>query len=193
MSQLNKVIGSTLALCILTAFPYPLFILICGQIFFPFHANGSLITNNQGTVVGSALIGQPFASDRYFQSRPSVIDYSTPLEVYPTGESGSSNLAPSNPLLLERIQGQITRLQQANTHPSADLVYTSTSGLDPHISLESAQAQISPIAAVQNLDTQRIQTLISQNTEGRFFGILGEPGVNILRLNLTLDALEAAT
>ncbi|MBE9049416.1 K(+)-transporting ATPase subunit C [Nostocales cyanobacterium LEGE 11386] len=189
MSQFTQAIRSTLALWILTAFLYPLFMLLCGQIAFPFHANGSLITNNQGAVIGSALIGQPFASDRYFWSRPSTIDYSTRKAVATTGESGASNLAPSNPALRERIQGEVTRLQQANIQPTADLVYTSGSGLDPHISLESAQAQISRIANVRNLNTQQIQTLISQNIEGRFLGIFGEPGVNVLKLNLALDAL----
>ncbi|WP_414542267.1 K(+)-transporting ATPase subunit C [Nostoc sp. CCY0012] len=189
MNQITKAIRSTLALWILTAFLYPLFMLICGQIAFPFHANGSLITNNQGTVIGSALIGQPFAGDRYFWSRPSVIDYSTSPEVATTGVSGASNLAPSNPELLQRIQQEATRLQQANIQPTADLLYTSGSGLDPHISPESAQAQISRISAVRNVDTQQIETLISQNTEGRFLGIFGEPGVNVLQLNLALDAL----
>ncbi|MBD2242115.1 K(+)-transporting ATPase subunit C [Nostoc sp. FACHB-888] len=192
MSQLNKAIRSTFALWILTAFLYPLFMLICGQIAFPFHANGSLITNNQGIVVGSALIGQSFASDRYFWSRPSVINYSTNPEVASTGESGASNLAPSNPKLLERIQAEIKRLQQADIQPTADLIYTSGSGLDPHISPESAQAQLSRIATVRNVDTQKIQSLISQNTEGRFLGIFGEPGVNVLKLNLALDALQPA-
>ncbi|MDB9373876.1 K(+)-transporting ATPase subunit C [Nodularia sphaerocarpa] len=189
MNQITKAIRSTLALWILTAFLYPLFMLICGQIAFPFHANGSLITNNQGTVVGSALIGQPFAGDRYFWNRPSVIDYSTSPEVATTGVSGASNLAPSNPELLERIQGEVTRLKQADIQPTADLVYTSGSGLDPHITPESAQAQVSRIAAVRNVDTQQIQNLISRNTEGRFLGIFGEPGVNVLQLNLALDSL----
>ncbi len=193
MSQLNKAVRSTLALWLLTAFLYPLFMLLCGQIALPFQANGSLITNSQGTVVGSALIGQPFNSDRYFWSRPSVIDYSTSPEVATTGVSGASNLAPSNPELLERIQGEVTRLQQADIRPTADLVYTSGSGLDPHISPESAQAQLSRIATVRNVDTQQIQSLISQNTEGRFLGIFGEPGVNVLKLNLALDALQPAT
>ncbi|WP_414550849.1 K(+)-transporting ATPase subunit C [Anabaena sp. CCY 0017] len=193
MSQITKAIRSTLALWILTACLYPLFMLICGQIAFPFHANGSLITNNQGTVIGSALIGQPFAGDRYFWSRPSVIDYSTSPEVATTGVSGASNLAPSNPELLERIQEEVTRLKQADIQPTPDLVYSSGSGLDPHISPESAQAQLSRIAAVRNVDTQQIQNLISRNTEGRFLGIFGEPGVNVLKLNLALDALQPAT
>jgi potassium-transporting ATPase KdpC subunit len=189
MNQLFKAIRSTLTLWIVTAFLYPLFMLICGQVIFPFQANGSLITNNEGTVVGSALIGQPFASEVYFWSRPSVINYSTEPAVYTTGESGASNLAPTNPQLIERIQGDIKRLQEADIPPTADLVYTSASGLDPHISPESAQAQISRIATTRNLDPQQIQTLISQNTEGRFLGIFGEPGVNVLKLNLALDAL----
>ncbi|MBW4431264.1 MAG: K(+)-transporting ATPase subunit C [Pelatocladus maniniholoensis HA4357-MV3] len=190
MNQLNKAIRSTLALWLLTAFLYPLFMLICGQIALPFQANGSLITNNQGTVIGSALIGQPFNSDRYFWNRPSTVKYSTDPEVAKTGISGASNLAPSNPELLKRIQVEVARLKQANIQPTADLVYTSGSGLDPHISIAAAQAQVRRIASARNLNLAQIQTLVSQNTDSRFLGIFGEPGVNVLRLNLALDALQ---
>ncbi|WGV24041.1 K(+)-transporting ATPase subunit C [Halotia branconii] len=190
MSQLNKAVRSTLALWLLTAFLYPFFMLLCGQIALPFQANGSLITNSQGTVVGSALIGQPFSSDRYFWSRPSTVKYSTDPEVAKTGISGASNLAPSNPELLKRIQVEVARLKQANIQPTADLVYTSGSGLDPHISIAAAQAQVRRIASARNLNLAQIQTLVSQNIDGRFLGIFGEPGVNVLRLNLALDALQ---
>jgi potassium-transporting ATPase KdpC subunit len=190
MSQLNKAVRSTLALWLLTAFLYPLFMLLCGQIALPFQANGSLITNSQGTVVGSALIGQPFNSDRYFWSRPSTVKYSIATEVAKTGVSGASNLAPSNPELLKRIQVEVARLKQANIQPTADLVYTSGSGLDPHISIAAAQAQVRRIASVRNLNPAQIQTLVSQNIDGRFLGIFGEPGINVLQLNMSLDALQ---
>ncbi|MCC5606940.1 K(+)-transporting ATPase subunit C [Nostoc sp. CHAB 5834] len=193
MSQLNKAVRSTLALWLLTAFLYPLFMLLCGQIAFSFQANGSLITNSQGTVVGSALIGQPFNSDRYFWSRPSTVEYSIAPEVTKTGISGASNLAPSNPELLKRIQVEVARLKQANIQPTADLVYTSGSGLDPHISIAAAQTQVRRIASARNLNPAQIQTLVSQNIDGRFLGIFGEPGINVLQLNMALDALQPAS
>lgn len=188
--QINKAIRSTIALWLLTALIYPLFMLFCGQIALPFQANGSLLTNPQGTVIGSALIGQPFRSDRYFWSRPSTIDYSTKPEVATTGVSGASNLAPSNPDLLKRIQGEAAQLKQANIQPTADLVYTSGSGLDPHISVAAAQAQVQRVATARRIDPNQLQTLVAKNTDGRFLGIFGEPGVNVLKLNLALDALQ---
>ncbi|WP_193198240.1 K(+)-transporting ATPase subunit C [Nostoc sp. MG11] len=191
LRQINKAIRSTVALWVLTALLYPLFMLLSGQIAFSFQANGSLLTNSQGTVVGSALIGQPFRSDRYFWSRPSSIDYSTKPEVATTGTSGASNLAPSNPELLKRIQGEVTRLKQANIQPTADLVYASGSGLDPHISPEAAQAQAQRVATSRRIDPNQIQKLINENTDGRFLGIFGEPGVNVLKLNLALDVLQS--
>ncbi|MGJ5675298.1 MAG: K(+)-transporting ATPase subunit C [Nostochopsis sp.] len=190
LRQINKTIRSTVALWVLTALLYPLLMLLSGQIAFSFQANGSLLTNSQGRVVGSALIGQPFRSDRYFWSRPSSIDYSTKPEVATTGTSGASNLAPSNPELLKRIQGEVTRLKQANIQPTADLVYTSGSGLDPHISREAAQAQVQHVSTARRIDPNQIQKLIDKNTDGRFLGIFGEPGVNVLKLNLALDALQ---
>ncbi|MBE9007293.1 K(+)-transporting ATPase subunit C [Fortiea sp. LEGE XX443] len=190
LRQINKAVRSTLTLWLLTAFIYPLFMLVCGQIALPFQANGSLITNNLGTVVGSALIGQPFTSDRYFWSRPSAIDYSTNPDVVTTGTSGASNLAPSNPQLLKRIQGEVTRLKQSNIQPTSDLVYTSGSGLDPHISVAAAQGQVQRIATARRIESNQIQTLINQNIDGRFLGIFGEPGVNVLKLNMALDALQ---
>lgn len=190
LRQINKAIRSTIALWLLTALLYPLFMLLSGQIALPFQANGSLLTNPQGTVIGSALIGQPFRGDRYFWSRPSTIDYSTKPEVATTGVSGASNLAPSNPELLKRIQGEAAQLKQANIQPIADLVYTSGSGLDPHISVAAAQAQVQRVATARRIDPNQLQTLVAKNTDGRFLGIFGEPGVNVLKLNLALDALQ---
>ncbi len=190
LRQINQAIRSTIALWLLTALIYPLFMLLSGQIALPFQANGSLLTNPQGTVIGSALIGQPFRGDRYFWSRPSTIDYSTKPEVTTTGVSGASNLAPSNPDLLKRIQGEAAQLKQANIQPTADLVYTSGSGLDPHISLAAAQAQVQRVATARRIDPNQLQTLVAKNIGGRFLGIFGEPGVNVLKLNLALDALQ---
>lgn len=185
---------TALLLWVLTAIFYPLLVLFVGQIVFPYQANGSLITNNQ-TPIGSALIGQPFASERYFWSRPSTTSYSTadPKDdknnILKTGISGASNLAPSNPALQEQVQANLAKLQQANITPTADLIYTSGSSLDPHISLEAARAQIQRVAAARNLNPNQVEILVSKHTEGRFLGIFGEPGVNVLKLNIALDTV----
>ncbi len=208
--QISKAIRSTIALWLLTALIYPLFMLFCGQIAFSSQANGSLITNSQGTVIGSALIGQPFTSDRYFNSRPSTTSYSTAdpkkdeAGVLKTGVSGASNLAPSNPDLLARIKGKddpnpkkkiegdLPRLKAKGVQPTADLIYTSGSSLDPHITPEGAKVQIAQIASSRGVKANQLETLIAQNTDGRFLGIFGEPGVNVLKLNLALDKLKPA-
>ena len=204
----GRAVRSTIVLWVITAIIYPFFMIACGQILFPFQANGSLLKNAQGKVAGSTLIGQPFTSDRYFNSRPSTTSYSTAdpkkdeAGVLKTGISGASNLAPSNPALLERIRGKndpdpkkqiegdLNRLKKAGVQPTADLVYTSGSSLDPHISLEAAKAQIARVAKARGLQPNQLETLIAQNTDGRFLGIFGEPGVNLLKLNLALDVLK---
>jgi potassium-transporting ATPase KdpC subunit len=208
MRELSKAIRSTLILWVLVAVIYPFLMLAVGQLIFPYQANGSLIKNAQGQVIGSALIGQPFTSDRYFNSRPSTSRYSTadPKKdesgVLKTGISGASNLAPSNPALLDRMRGKsdpdpsqaitgdLPRLQQANIQPTADLLYTSGSSLDPHITPQSARAQIQRVAQARKLQPNQLESLIQNNTEGRSLGIFGEPGVNVLKLNLALDALQ---
>ncbi len=209
--EASRAVRSTLVLWIITAIIYPFVMIGFGQIVFPTQVNGSLIKNNQGEIVGSALIGQPFTSDRYFNSRPSTTSYSTAdpkkdeAGILKTGVSGASNLAPSNPALLERIkgnndpdpsklvQGDLNRLKNEGVQPSADLVYTSGSSLDPHITPEAAKAQISRVAKARGVQPQQLETLINQNTDGRFLGIFGEPGVNILKLNLALDTFKPAT
>ncbi|NJK58271.1 MAG: K(+)-transporting ATPase subunit C [Pleurocapsa sp. SU_5_0] len=183
-------IRTTFILWLLTALIYPFFLILIGQFVFPNQANGSLITNAQGDIIGSALIGQNFTSDRYFSSRPSTTNYSTGDDAKPTGVSGASNLAPSNPDLTKRVQETITQLKQQGIEPTADLVYTSGSSLDPHITLETARGQIQRVAQARNLDTNQVELLITKNTEGRFLSIFGEPGVNVLKLNLALDALN---
>ena len=202
-------IRSTLVLWVLTALIYPFIMLGIGAIF-PEQANGSLIPNPKGQgFVGSALIGQPFTSERYFQSRPSTTTYSTgdakkkeDVEgVLKTGISGASNLAPSNtaqllkddrkpedPDLIKRISADVDTLKKAGIQPTADLVYTSGSSLDPHISVEAAKAQIQRVATARSLDLNKVEIMINQHTNGRFLGIFGEPGVNVLQLNLALDA-----
>jgi K+-transporting ATPase ATPase C chain len=193
MSTIREIIvgiRTTLFLWILTAVLYPFLMLAFGQLVFPYQANGSLITNASNEIVGSALIGQTFTSDRYFWSRPSTTNYSEGGEAKPTGISGASNLAPSNPDLKKRVEESITNLKQENIQPTADLVYTSGSSLDPHISIKAATSQSDRIAKARSLPPNQIEALIAQNTEGRFLGIFGEPGVNVLKLNLALDALE---
>lgn len=194
--EIARAIRSTLVLWVITALVYPLVMVGIGQVAFPFQANGSLLKNAQGQVVGSALIGQSFTSDRYFNSRPSTTNYSTadPKQdeagVLKTGVSGASNLAPSNPDLLKRIQETSKQIKQVGIQPTADLVYTSGSSLDPHVTLEAARRQIPRVAKARGLDPAQLEALIRQSTEGRFLGFFGEPGVNVLKLNLALDTLS---
>jgi K+-transporting ATPase ATPase C chain len=200
MNEIIKAIRVTLVLWLLVAVIYPFSVLAIAQLpFLSNQANGSLIRNPQGQIVGSALIGQPFTSDRYFNSRPSTTNYSTAdpkkddANILKTGVSGASNLAPSNPDLLKRISNNpdsaINQLKQAGIMPTADLVYTSGSGLDPHITPKSAKSQIARVAKTRNLSPSQLESLIQKNTDGRFLGIFGEDGVNVLKLNLALDVL----
>jgi K+-transporting ATPase ATPase C chain len=192
LRDMNVAVRTTIVLWILTAILYPVVLLGVGLIF-PHQANGSLIRNPQGEIVGSALIGQPFTSDRYFWGRPSTIEYSTadlqndPVGILKTGVSGASNLAPSNPALQERIQSEVPRLQAYGLSPAADLIYTSGSGLDPHITPASARAQIERVARARDVSVDQLQALIAQHTDQRFLGIFGDAGVNVLKLNLALD------
>ncbi|MBL1175500.1 K(+)-transporting ATPase subunit C [Pantanalinema sp. GBBB05] len=196
MREVSRAMRSTLVLWVITALMYPLLMIGLGQIAFPFQANGSILTNTQGQPVGSALIGQPFTSDRYFNSRPSTTNYSTAdptndaAGILKTGISGASNLAPSNPDLLKRVQETMTQLHQAGIQPTADLVYTSGSSLDPHITPAAARAQITRVAATRGLAPSQLEDLIHQNTDGRFLGVFGEPGVNVLKLNLAMDMFD---
>lgn len=210
-TEAGRAVRSTLVLWVITAIIYPFVMIAFGQILFPFQANGSLLKNAEGKVIGSALIGQPFTSERYFNARPSTTSYSTAdpkkdeAGVLKTGVSGASNLAPSNPALLERIKGKndpdpskriegdLNRWKSAGVQPTADLVYTSGSSLDPHITNLAARAQIARVTKARGLQPNQLETLIAQNTDGRFLGIFGEPGVNLLKLNLALDRLKPST
>lgn len=189
MQDLIISIRSTATLWVLTAFLYPLLIFLIGQGAFPFQANGSILTNDQGDVVGSALIGQTFTADDYFWSRPSAISYSEGDAADPTGLSGASNLAPSNADLLDRIQAEAQRLRDAGIEPTADLLYASGSGLDPHISLAAAEAQLERVAQARGLGVDEVRSLITSHTNHRFLGLFGDPGVNVVALNLALDNL----
>ncbi|BCL39385.1 K(+)-transporting ATPase subunit C [Nostoc sp. MS1] len=197
--EASRAIRSTLVIWVIAAVIYPFLMIALGQIVFPYQANGSLIKDSRGQVLGSALIGQPFTSDRYFNSRPSTTSYSTAdpkkddAGVLQTGVSGASNLAPSNSDLIKRIKNEnLKALTSAGIQPTADLVYTSGSSLDPHITPAAARAQVNRIATARRLQPQQLENLINQNTDGRFLGIFGEPGVNVLQLNLALDRLKSA-
>jgi potassium-transporting ATPase KdpC subunit len=190
VKEFGTAIRSTLVIWLLVAVIYPVFILIFGQVILPFQANGSILRNSQSIAIGSELIGQPFTSDRYFWSRPSTINYSTDKTAIPTGVSGASNLAPSNPDLTKRTKAEIDRLKLAGIKSTNDLVYTSGSGLDPHLSLASARNQIARVAKARNLAPNKVEIMMAQSIDDRFLGIFGEPGVNILKLNLALARLN---
>jgi K+-transporting ATPase ATPase C chain len=185
-----KAVRITLVIWLLTAIIYPLFVLLVGQSIFPVSANGSIMLNVKDKPIGSALIGQGFTSDRYFRGRPSAVRYSQGKKAQPTGISGGSNLAPTNPELKERILKQAEEVQNDNKQPVADLIYSSASGLDPHISLKAARQQIERVAQSRGIKEDDIIPLINKYLDGRFLGVFGEPGVNILRLNYALDLQE---
>jgi potassium-transporting ATPase KdpC subunit len=190
VKEFGTAIRSMLVIWLLVAVIYPVFILIFGQVLLPFQANGSILRNNQSIAIGSALIGQPTISDRYFSSRPSTINYSTDKTATPTGVSGASNLAPSNPDLAKRTKAEIDRLKLVGIQATNDLVYTSGSGLDPHLSLAAARNQIARVAKARNLAPNKVEIVMAQSIDDRFLGIFGEPGVNVLKLNLALDRLS---
>jgi K+-transporting ATPase ATPase C chain len=188
--ELLTALRSTIVLWIVTAILYPVLILLIGQGFFPNQANGSLIKNAQGTVIGSSLIGQSFSSEQYFWSRPSAINYSSGKDTPITGVSGASNLAFSNPDLVAKVKERIGELEKNSLPKTADLIYTSGSGLDPHISLESALVQVERVAKVRGLNSNQVEILVTKNIDSPFLGIFGEAGVNVLKLNLALDEMS---
>lgn len=197
--EIRPAILVLVALTLITGMVYPLVITGIAEVVFPYQAQGGLIEHN-GTVIGSALIGQQFTSDKYFHGRPSATTTTDPNDPtktvpapYNAANSGGSNLGPSNKALVDRVQADIDKLKQEN--PSAavpiDLVTTSGSGLDPDISPDGALFQVPRIAKIRNLPEDRLRRLVSENTQGRLLGLFGEPRVNVLRLNLALDRLSA--
>jgi K+-transporting ATPase ATPase C chain len=190
MKNLRTAILIFLVLTVVTGLVYPLVVTGIAQLVFPRQANGSLIERDgpQGKQpVGSGLIGQPFAGPRYFWSRPSA----TGPFPYNAAASSGSNLGPTNPALLERVKADVERIQKA--HPGqgpvpVDLVTASASGLDPHISPAAAYYQVERVAAARNLDPAAVRRLVEKHVEGRFLGVIGEPRVNVLELNLDLDS-----
>ncbi|MDY6899520.1 MAG: K(+)-transporting ATPase subunit C [Cyanobacteriota bacterium] len=191
LRAIARAIRVSLILWLLTAIIYPLFILLIAQVpLFQYQAKGSIILDLNSEPIGSALIGQIFTSEEYFHSRPSSVLYSQGKRATPTGISGSSNLAPSNPKLLSRVLETANELQEESIEPSADLIYTSGSGLDPHITFKSAMQQLDRVSSARNLRPDQIYPFILKYTEGRFLNIFGERGVNVLRLNYALDLQE---
>ncbi|KAG8152085.1 potassium-transporting ATPase subunit KdpC [Burkholderia catarinensis] len=178
-------------LTVVTGLAYPAVMTVFGQAVFPSQANGSLIEQG-GKAVGSALIGQQFDAPKYFWGRLSA---TAPMPYNATG-SGGSNLGPLNPSLADQVKGRIAALRDAGTDMSkpvpVDLVTASASGLDPEITPAAAAYQVERVAKVRNLAPDAVAQLVAANTKGRQFGVLGEPRVNVLKLNLALDAAQAA-
>jgi K+-transporting ATPase ATPase C chain len=199
LKEIRPAIVVLVALTLITGLAYPLAMTGISQAVFPYQSQGSLI-DRDGKVIGSELIGQSFAGDRYFHGRPSATTGPDPADAsktvpqpYNAVNSMGSNLGPTNKVLIERVKADVEKLQQEN--PSApvpiDLVTTTGSGLDPHISPEAALFQVARIAKARNLPDDRVRQLVHEHSEGRLFGILGEPRVNVLELNLALDRTAA--
>ena len=184
MKNLVTAILMTIVTTVLLGLIYPLVVTGIAQVIFPEKANGQLLMKD-GQVIGSRLIGQPFSSPGYFRSRPSAAGTAG----YDAGASSGSNLGPTNKKLIDRVQADVEKLQAENPGQPipVDLVTTSASGLDPHISPAAAEFQIPRIAKERNQSAANIRAVVQQFTEARQFGFLGEPGVNVLLLNLELD------
>jgi K+-transporting ATPase ATPase C chain len=196
LSQIRPAIVLIVLMTVLTGLAYPLAITGLAQVLFPHQAAGSLIEKD-GKVIGSELIGQNFADEKYFHGRPSATTDTDPNDAtktvpapYNAGNSGGSNAGPTSKALIERVQGDVETLKKENSAPiPVDLVTTSGSGLDPHITPAAAEFQVPRVAKARDMPAEQLRTLVAQNTEGRFLGIIGEPRVNVLQLNLALDAL----
>lgn len=199
LKEIRPAIVLLVALTLITGLAYPLAITGIAGVLFPHQAQGSLIERD-GMVVGSELIGQVFTDDKYFHGRPSATNMPDPNDPtknvdapYNAANSGGSNLGPTSKALADRLQGDVDKLKAEN--PAApvpvDLVTTSASGLDPNISPAAALFQVPRVAKARNLSEDRVRELAQGETEGRFLGLLGEPRVNVLALNLALDRYGA--
>src|SRR6202790_207442 len=196
LSQIRPAIVLIILMTVLTGLAYPLAITGLAQVLFPHQAAGSLVKKGD-TVIGSELIGQNFADEKYLHGRPSATTVTDPNDAtktlpapYNAGNSGGSNAGPTSKALIERVQGDVETLKKENSAPiPVDLVTTSASGLDPHITPAAAEFQVPRVAKARNMPAEQLRTLVAENTEGRFLGIIGEPRVNVLQLNLALDAL----
>lgn len=186
-SYIRPAVTMLLILTVITGAAYPALVTFIAQTVFPEQANGSLIRNIQGDVIGSQLIGQAFSDPKYFWSRPSA----TSPYPYNAAASTGSNLGPTNPALIDAITARVQALKQADPGNKApvpvDLVTASGSGLDPHISPAAAEYQLKRVAKIRKIDEAKVRDLIGANTAGRQWGVFGEPRVNVLKLNLALD------
>ncbi len=191
LKQLKISLIATVLFTLLTGLAYPLVVTGLGQVLFPGKANGSLIRED-GKVIGSELIGQPFSSPKYFWGRLSA----TAPYSYNAGASSGSNLGPLNPALFDAVKKRIADLRAADTTNTQsipiDLVTASGSGLDPHISVAAALYQVERVARNRTLNDTQVRSLVDQYTEGRQLGFLGEPRVNVLEVNLALDKLQSS-
>ncbi len=185
-AQLRPAIILFILLTVLTGIIYPLAVTGIAQTVFHNQAEGSLIFSSNGKIAGSSLIGQDFADPKYFWGRISAAS-----PAYNASSSSGSNLGPLNPALLDEVKERISALRSADPHNDlpvpVDLVTSSGSGLDPHISLAAALYQLGRVARVRGLSQETVRTIVDQNTQGRFLGLLWEPVVNVLQVNLALD------
>ncbi len=198
LQEIRPAIVFIIALTLITGLAYPLAMTGIAGAIFPYQAQGSLIEKG-GKVIGSALIGQEFADDRYFRGRPSATVAPDPKDStktvpapYNAANSAGSNLGPTNKALVERVQGDVEKLKKENPSSAVpiDLVTTTASGLDPHISPAAALFQVPRVAKARGLSEDRVRTLVESQVEGRTLGFLGEPRVNVLALNIALDAAK---